>query len=302
MRITDQMMVDSTLQNLWANETRLQTIENELTSGKKLAQISDNPQDGARALTIQSSIAQAGQFARNVNASQAWLGATDNALSGVDQTILRAQELAVEGANDTLNASDRQGMANEVDALIGQAVELGNSTYAGSYLFNGAATTSAPFAYNGAAITYNNSDPTSATTALNRLIAPGTTIQVNTIGHDPTTNNGVFDTVFNSLLGLKQALDTDNTAQIQASITQLQNAQKQVVDEREAVGARTDQANVTAAQLTDLQTRLAATKSNLEDADMVTASTDYAQASLVQQAGLASTAKALPPSLFNYLA
>ena len=302
MRVTDQMMADSTLQNLWANETRLQTIENELTSGKKLAQISDNPQDGARALTVQSSIAQTDQFVRNVNAGQAWLGATDNALSGVDQAVIRAQELAVEGANDTLNASDRQGMANEVDGLIGQAVQMGNGTYAGSYLFNGAQTTSAPFAYNGTAITYNNTDPTSATTALNRLIAPGTTVQVNTIGHDPTTGNGVFDTVFNSLLALKQALTSNNTGQIQASITQLQNAQQQVVDEREAVGARTNQVTAMGAQLGNLQTRLAETKSNLEDADMVQASTDYAQASLVRQAGLAATAKALPPSLFNYLA
>jgi flagellar hook-associated protein 3 FlgL len=302
MRVTDQMMVDSTLQNLWANETRMQTIENQLTSGKKLAQISDNPQDGAQALTVQSSIAQTGQFVRNVNAGQAWLGATDNALSGVDQAVLRAQELAVEGANDTLNASDRQGMANEVDGLIGQAVQMGNGTYAGSYLFNGAQTTSAPFSYNGTAITYSNTDPTSATTALNRLIAPDTTIQVNTIGHNPTTNTGVFDTVFNSLLALKQALTSNNTGQIQASITQLQNAQQQVVDEREAVGARTNQVTAMGTQLGNLQTRLAETKSNLEDADMVQATTDYAQASLVRQAGLAATAKALPPSLFNYLA
>ena len=302
MRVTDQMMVDSTLQNLWANETRMQTIENQLTSGKKLSQISDNPQDGAQALTVESSIAQTDQLVRNVNAGQAWLGSTDNALSGADQAVLRAQELAVEGANDTLNASDRQGMASEVDGLIGQAVQMGNSTYAGSYLFNGAETTSAPFSYNGTAITYSNSDPTSATTALNRLIAPGTTVQVNTIGHNPTTNNGVFDTVFNSLLGLKQALVNDNTSQIQASITQLQTAQQQVVDERESVGARTNQVTAMGAQLTNLSTRLAATKSNLEDADMVQATTDYAQASLVRQAGLAATAKALPPSLFNYLA
>lgn len=302
MRITDQMLVDQMLQNLWSNETRLEVVQNQLASGKKLAQLSDNPEDGARALTVRASLALSGQFLRNVDAAKAWLGATDSALDGVDQSVLRAQELAVQGANDTLNASDRQGMAQEVEALIGQVAQIGNSTYAGSYLFNGAQTTTAPFAYANGAVTYTNSDPTSSTTALIRQIGPGAQVPVNTIGHNPTTGQGLFDVVFDALAALKQALQNNDTAAIQASIAQLQSAQERVVQERETVGARINQVSTVGSQLTSLQLHLSQSQASLEDADVVQAAMNYAQADVVRRAGLAAAAKTLPPSLFDYLA
>jgi len=300
MRVTDQMLVDSTLQNLWANEARIQTYENELTTGKKLSQISDNPQDGARALTIRSSIAQNDQYLRNVDAGKAWLNATDDALNGVDQALLRAQELAVQGANDTLSAADRQGMAEEVDSLLGEMVQFGNATYAGSYLFNGAQTTTAPFSYASGVVSYMNADPTAATRALQREIGPGTQIQVNTIGHDPTTNQALFDVVFTALSNFKQSLLNSDTSAIQASIQELQGAHQRLLDARESVGARINQVAALGTQLTNLQTRLAQTQAGLEDADIVKAAMDYSQADVVRKAGLAAS-KSLPPSLFDYL-
>jgi flagellar hook-associated protein 3 FlgL len=302
MRITDQMLVDQTVQNLWANETRLENVQNQLTTGKKLSQISDNPEDGSVALTIRAGIAQTNQFLRNVDAAKAWLSTTDSALGGVDQSVLRAQELAVQGANDTLSASDRQGMAQEVDALIGQVVQLGNSTYAGSYLFAGAQTTSAPFSYSGGTVTYNSNDPVSAIAPLIRQIGPDARVQVNTVGHDPTTGQALFDTVFAALTTLKQALQTNDTSAIQSSITALQDAQQQVVQERESVGARINEVTTAGTQLTNVQAQLSMTQANLEDADMIQAATDYAQADIVRRAGMSAAAKTLPPSLFDYLA
>src|SRR5579884_2284966 len=302
MRITDQMLVDQMLQNLWNNEARIEVVQNQLASGKKLAQISDNPEDGGRALTVRASLAQSSRFLRNVDAAKAWLSATDSALDGVDQSILRAQELAVQGANDTLNAFDRQGMAQEVEGLIAQVAQLGNSTYAGSYLFNGAETTTAPFVFVNGAVTYTNSDPTSSTTALIRQIGPGAQVSVNTIGHDPATGQGLFDVVFDALTTFRQALQNNDTAAIQASITQLQTAQQRVVQERETVGARINQVSTVGSQLTSLQLHLSQTQANLEDADVVQAAMDYAQADIVRRAGMATAAKTLPPSLFDYLA
>lgn len=301
MRITDQIMVDTTVQNLWDIENRIAEIQNQLTTGKRLSKISDAPQDGARALTIQASIDQGNQYLRNVDAASSWLGATDTALANVNQALARAQELAVEGANDTLNAADRQAMASEVDALIGQMVQVGNSTYADSYLFAGAATTSAPFTYSGGSVTYTNSDPISATAALSREISSSMRVQINTIGHDPATGAALFDRVFAALTSFRQALQGNNPAAIQAVIPQLQSAQNQLLQERASVGARLDQVNAMRDQLTSTQLRLQQFQSTLVDADMVKAATDYAQADVVRKASMSAAARTLPPSLFDYL-
>lgn len=302
IRVTNQMLANTTVNNLWADENQLQQIETQLTSGKKLNQISDNPQDGAQALTIMDSISQTNQYLRNTDQASAWLSATDNALSGIDSVLQSAQQLAVQGANGTLSTSDRQAMAQQVDALTAEVAQFGNSTYAGSYLFNGADTTQAPFTYSNGTVTYSNNNQASATASLVRQIGQSTQVQVNTVGHDPSTGQGLFDTIFNAMVGFKQALDNNDTSAIQSSITQLQSAEQTLIQNRASVGARMNQVTTTTSQLTNLQTFLNQSQANLVDADMVQAATDYSQANIVLQAGLTAAGKALPPTLFDYLA
>ncbi len=301
MRITNQMMANTVLQNLSTDEARLETTLNELTSGKSLSQMSDDPAVASRILAIQTNLHQTAQYLSNASAAQSWLNATSTALQGVDQALLRAQQLATQGASDTSNASDRQAIATEVNSLIDEVAQLGNTTYGGNYIFAGARTDLAPFSSSGGAVSYANADPSSATTALQREIGPGITIQVNTIGHDPTTNGAVFDTVFAALSSLAQALQANNASAISASITGITNALQQVNQAATSVGTRTDQVQTIQNQLTAQQTQLSQTLSTLADADMAQASIDYSQATLVQQAGLSAAAKALPASLFNYL-
>jgi flagellar hook-associated protein 3 FlgL len=296
------MMLMADLYNLDNNQQQISTYQNQLSSGKQLTEVSDNPTSAAQVLALQTTMSLNTQYLRNVDAGTAWLNATDSALQGVNSVLQRAQELAVQGANDTQNASDRQSIATEVNGLLGQAVELGNSTYAGNYIFAGAQTTIAPFAEANGAVSYANSDPVSATTALNQTIGPDTQVTINTIGHDPVGGNAVFDQVFNALTGLSQALNANDTAQIQASIQQLSDTQNTLSQNEATVGARLSQLSTATQQLNSLQNTLGTATSNLQDTDMAQAATYFAQSSSVQQAALQATAKSLPPSLFSYLA
>jgi len=302
MRITNEMLVNNVLQNLSANESRIYTLTNQMSSGKSLSQMSDNPADASRVLSLQTNLSQTGQYLSNAGSAQDWLATTSSALQGVNQALLSAQQVATQGANATTNANDRQVMATEVNSLIGTVVQLGNTTYAGSYVFAGAQTDAAPFSSSGSTVTYANSDPASATASLGREISPGLKIQVNTVGHDPTTNSGIFDTVFSALTGLSQALQTNNSSAISSSITTLGNALQQLNQASASVGTRTNQVQAIQNQLTAQQTQLSQTLSTLANTDMAQASIDYTQATVVQQAGLVATSKALPPSLFDYIA
>lgn len=301
MRITDGIIVSTMLQNLQDTENRIGTIDNQLTSGQQLSQISDNPAQASRILGLQSTIALNGQYQRNATGAAAWLGATDAALSGVSEVMARAQELAVEAANDSQSGTDRQDLASEVNSLIAQVAQDGNATYEGNYIFAGAQTDTAPFTAGTGSVTYNNSDPVSATKLLTREIAPGTTVAVNTLGHDPTGGTGVFDQVFSALTGLYTALQNNSTSAIQTSITQLSTSQGALSQTRAVVGGTMDQVNTTQQQLTLLGTHLDQYRSTLQDADLAQAATDFATANNVRQASLSAMAKSFPPSLFSYL-
>lgn len=301
MRISDNMIYSTVISNLDTTQEKINTLDTQLSSGQELSQVSDDPSKAALILGLRTSIAMNAQSQRNVGSASAWLSETDSALGGVNNLLGRAEELAVEGASDNQSAADRQNIATEVNSLIAETVQFGNSTYEGSYIFAGARTDQAPFSATTGGVIYNNADPTSATAPLAREIAPGTQVVVNTVGHDPTNGNAVFDQVFSALGGLYQALQSNNTSAIQTGLQSLRTAQDALSLARANVGGVMEQVNATRDQLTLVGTHLAQYQSSLQDVDMARAAADLAQASVVRQATLAATAKTFPPSLFNYL-
>jgi len=301
MRITQQMIANQNLQDLMNNEQQIARYESQLASGQQVQQISDNPAAGSQIMALQSNLAAVSQYLRNDQSATNWLSATDSALNGVDQTVQRAHELSVQAANDTLSASDRQNIASEVDGLINQVVDAGNSDYAGSYLFGGSQTTTQPFTNNGGTIVYNVTDPTVATKPLQREVAPGVQVTINTVGHDPGTNGALFDQIFSALTSFRQALGNNDTSAIQNSIQTISDSLDALSNTRAQVGARMNQVTAAQGQVTNLQFVLTQQQSNLQDANVAQSITDLNSATLVRQSSLAALAKVLPGSLFNYL-
>ncbi len=88
--------------------------------------------------------------------------------------VQRARELAVQGGNGTLSATARSLIANEVQTLKSQYVEIGNSSLGGRFIFGGTATDTAPFdATAQAAITPIN------TGQISREVSQGSVMSVN---------------------------------------------------------------------------------------------------------------------------
>src|SRR5579875_3533483 len=134
MRVTNSMIGDATVAALQQNLESLSQLEKQLTTGKRINQPSDDPPAVEVALSYQTSIAAGQQYLRNISSATSWLQ--------------RARELAVQGANDTLATSDQADMASEVDQLLQQMVQLGNSGLQGQRLFAGLKTDADPFTLN----------------------------------------------------------------------------------------------------------------------------------------------------------
>src|SRR5271170_5862720 len=101
-------------------QQQIQTDEQEIASGQSVNLPSDNP--AAAALLIQNAdqSSQADQFQRSIGSIQGEIQNADSALNSVTTALQQAISLGVEGANGTVNSSDRAALASQVQGIQNQ--------------------------------------------------------------------------------------------------------------------------------------------------------------------------------------
>jgi len=120
-------------------------LQQQLATGKRLLLPSDNPVDTANDLKLRSTIAQETQYKTNIQDGLDFMSVTDTAMQSMNTLMQRLRELAVQGASDTMSASDRQAIQMESDQLFRQLITLANTNYKGDYIFGGVQSKIAPF-------------------------------------------------------------------------------------------------------------------------------------------------------------
>lgn len=137
MRITNTMLVNNMINYIGNNLTRMDKFQNQLATGKKISVPSDDPVVAARALKLRTDVSEIDQYQRNLKDAQSWLDITEGTLSKMGDIMQRVRELTVEGANGTNTQQDTQRIAAEISQLKTQLIHMGNTTYAGRYIFSG---------------------------------------------------------------------------------------------------------------------------------------------------------------------
>ncbi len=294
MRVTHRTLTETTLRNMNTNMERLSKLQDRLTSGQRISNPSDDPIGTSAAVEFRASLVELGQYIRNTDAASSWLDATDSTLGTLISTLQRARELAVSGGTGSLSTTDMQAVGNEVGQLLEQAVGLGNSTYAGQFLFGGFKVSSAPFTLNAGppvTATYNGDSGVMQRNIDNSQ----STLTVNVPG-DTT-----FNPAFTALIDLRQDLDSGNSASVSSRISDLDSAIDGLLVVRTQVGARANRCSEQKDRLESLKTNIAGLLSKVQDLDMSEAITQFAQQQSIYQASLAAGGKAIQPSLLDYL-
>ena len=137
MRVTNTMMVNNMMRNLTKNLGRMERIQQQMSSGKKFSSPSDDPIGVSRSLRLNTEIATMEQYKRNADDIQSWLDTTEMAVENVNEILKRAKELTVQASSETNSTDERNAISSEITELRNQLVQIGNTTYAGSYIFSG---------------------------------------------------------------------------------------------------------------------------------------------------------------------
>jgi flagellar hook-associated protein 3 FlgL len=113
--IGNRMTREITRQQKLADQIERTQIQ--ISSGKRLQRMSDDPVSARRIATIGTSQASITAWNSNINTATALVSQADTALKSVSNLITRAREITLTAANDTTSPADRATIAAELDAI-----------------------------------------------------------------------------------------------------------------------------------------------------------------------------------------
>lgn len=143
MRITNNMIMSNTKVNINGNKVSLDSLNNQMSSQKKISKPSEDPVVAIRALRLRSSLSQINQYyEKNIPDAESWLEVTETALTNMKKLLTDIHTECDKGANGTLTQEDRNTILKQLQALGEQIYSEGNSDYAGRTVFTGYKTNS----------------------------------------------------------------------------------------------------------------------------------------------------------------
>lgn len=138
MRITNQMMINTTMSNIQLNKNQLNTLDNQLSTQKKINKPSDDPVIAIRALRLRSSLDQVTQYLdKNIPDASSWLDTTEGALDEAYSILQDLYSYCTQGATDSYSSAPRNTIATSLDKLRDAYYSQGDVEYAGRYCFTG---------------------------------------------------------------------------------------------------------------------------------------------------------------------
>ena len=123
-------------------------LNEQIATGQRITMSSEDPQAASRVMRLRSEKMAAQQYAKNADTALGFAQASYAVLDRLRMLSDRAGELAVSSNSDTVSFEERKAYAVELNELIKDAVEAGNTKFQGEYLLNGTDTDSVsdPFA------------------------------------------------------------------------------------------------------------------------------------------------------------
>ena len=141
MRISSNYLAQNFIATLDQQQTALAATQQQISTGLKFTQASQDPAAATQSLDIQSTVSQLSQYSTNSNLAQSRLSIEDSSLSAVTNLLQSVRTLAVEAANATQTPETRASIAANIQQQIHGLLSLANTQDGtGQYIFAGTAT------------------------------------------------------------------------------------------------------------------------------------------------------------------
>jgi len=296
-RITNVAMNATVIGTTQKTLARLATYQQQLASGKKVNEVSDDPVGAKTAMRYSGEKFATGKYLNNIDSGAAFMTATDSSLSEMSQLMDQIKEVVVQGANGTQDASSRKVLAQSLDSYLSRMVDLANTVHDGRFIFAGTSTTQdePPFARSadGATVTYGGNLDTFSVN-----VGPNSPVTLNQDGYSLFMKG---TDLFKTVIDVRDALNANDGDKVNSLITNVDAASSRVNELHGAMGGRIQRLELARNQLEDSQVYLGSLISNIEDVDMTEAISKLQLNQVALEAGLQAGTRVLQPTLMDFL-
>jgi flagellar hook-associated protein 3 FlgL len=298
-RITHRSLQRSTLAGLESNVSRLQRLQEQLSSGREIQRPSDSPVGTVSAMQLRANQRATEQLRRNAQDGLNWLGTADDTLTSMLGTTGRVRELMLRGMNASMGPSERSAIAAELDTLHQTLVSLANTKYLDRPIFAGTSDSALAYAADGSYVGNVGDDTAAATIGkVMRTVAVGVTVRVNLTGPEVFGPSGAD--LFATVAAIADHLRNDPSA-LGADLTQLDAQVSALHDQLAKIGARYNQVEIMRDRADDQLLVLRQGLSEVEDIDIPRTIVDLQLQEVAYKAALSATSRVIQPSLLDFL-
>lgn len=137
MRVTNGMLINNTLNGLYKNANGLNKLYGQMTTGKKIQTVSDDPIIAGRSLKLKTTVLETSQYQSNAKEANSWMEVTGTSLDNMTEILKTIRTKFLQAANSSLAADDKQAVKTDIMQLYDQILQEANGSYNGRYLFSG---------------------------------------------------------------------------------------------------------------------------------------------------------------------
>jgi flagellin-like hook-associated protein FlgL len=292
VRITQRAVALTSLQGLNRNLDAVGRLQQQLTSGRLISAPSDSPTGTNKAMQTRAEQAANAQQARNITDAGNWLDQTGSTLLNMLETTRRVRDLTVQGLSTGSNsAASRDALATEVASLREGLLSLANTQIQGRPLFGG--TTSGTQAYDATGAWVGETG-----TTVERRVSDNEKLRVDLTGPEafgapPADLFEIVDRIATDLIADPAALEVHL-----ADLDVLADGMRSAVAN---VGSRSSRLERIELINSDQQLSLKNQLAQTESIDLPSTIMNLKMQQVGYEAALSATAKAIQPTLLDFL-
>lgn len=296
-RVGTATQYDSAVRNISARQTALSNLQENLTSGKRVVRASDDPVAAAQAERALTRIARIQTEQRALDVQRNAVAQAESSLGDALGLMQQMRELVVSAGNGSHNASDRLTIANQIQGLRDQLLEVSNRKDTnGRPLLAALGSDSAPFS----AVAPGVFDGLPGQAAGSGVSIPGTLDGNAAFMLKPGVS--VFNVIDQAIAGIGGAADsTAAAAAVSTALGNFDQGMERLQSVRGYAGELLNRADRITGDQDTRSIQLEADRSRAEDLDMIQGISDFQNQQVGYQAALQSYAMVQKLSLFNYL-
>jgi flagellar hook-associated protein 3 FlgL len=304
MRISTNTIYQSGISKISALQSEQTKLQQQISTGKRIASPSDDPVAAARALSLSHAQGVNAKFADTRQTAQTKLSTIESNLTSVTNLLVATQSSLVAAGNGAYSNQERVSIATDLNESLQTLIGMANAKDAyGNYLYAGYQTATKPFLANATGATYQGDNG-------QQLLQVDSERQmaVNVSGDNlfKAGGNDIFATL-SSLVSLLNTPISDAASQatltsgLASAMSSLSSSVDNVLNIRASVGNKLNELDALDIAGSDRDLQYSKSLSDIQDTDYASALSDLAKQQTIMEAAQKSFVSMTSLSLFKLI-